>query len=127
MARCLTLVKADDSEQISCLLVDDNDHALLMQIKQNVDILKAELAQMKADQQTTQDQQHVAFMASLSHDLVNLAIGHRIVFDKVRLNEGNGYSNRRGTFVAPANGTYHFTLEITYPSTDPTHDHDAGI
>lgn len=143
--------------------MDDNDHLILIQMKQELDLLKTQLAQMKVDQQATQtdlarmksekqtaqnelsilkteldkikantqqnkngNQHNVAFMTSLSFDLVNPAIGHQIVFDKVHLNKGNGYNNRHGIFLAPVNGTYHFTLEITY-APNPTHDHNTGV
>ncbi|KAJ8316352.1 hypothetical protein KUTeg_006366, partial [Tegillarca granosa] len=135
----LCLISVADS-----FLVDDNDHLILIQMNQELDLLKTQLAQVKADQQATQtDSARVKSEKQTAQNELSIlkteldkikantqqnknAIGHQIVFDTVHLNKGNGYNNRHGIFLAPVNGTYHFTLEITY-APNPTHDHNTGV
>eukprot|EP00105_Crassostrea_gigas_P034898 XP_019919046.1 PREDICTED: complement C1q-like protein 4 isoform X3 [Crassostrea gigas] len=54
----------------------------------------------------------VAFHAHLSNNVQNLGIHQAIHFDKVLLNEGNGYSVHAGEFVAPVSGLYVFAWTI---------------
>uniref|UniRef100_K1R1D3 Caprin-2 n=1 Tax=Magallana gigas TaxID=29159 RepID=K1R1D3_MAGGI len=55
----------------------------------------------------------VAFHAHLTHNAQNLGIHQAIHFDKVLLNEGNGYSVHAGEFVAPVSGLYVFAWTIS--------------
>jgi hypothetical protein len=55
----------------------------------------------------------VAFHAYLSTDLNNLGVHQAIHFDKVLLNEGDGYSVHAGEFVAPVPGLYVFSWTIS--------------
>ncbi|XP_053404856.1 heavy metal-binding protein HIP-like [Mercenaria mercenaria] len=57
----------------------------------------------------------VAFMAYLTKTITGS--NQHIYFDDVKLNLGNGYNRHHGTFVAPVNGTYQFTVTAcTAPS-----------
>ncbi|XP_062616824.1 complement C1q-like protein 4 [Saccostrea cucullata] len=58
------------------------------------------------------EQSQVAFHAHLSQNQNNLGIHQAIHFDKVLLNEGNGYSVHAGEFVAPVPGLYVFSWSI---------------
>ena len=58
----------------------------------------------------TRTDKSVAFMAQLSQNLVNPAVGHVVIFDNVTTNEGNSYNSLHGIFTAPVNGTYNFNL-----------------
>ncbi|XP_052705649.1 heavy metal-binding protein HIP-like [Crassostrea angulata] len=55
----------------------------------------------------------VAFHAHLSNNVQNLGLHQAIHFDKVLLNEGNGYSVHAGEFVAPVSGLYVFAWTIS--------------
>ncbi|XP_061171877.1 heavy metal-binding protein HIP-like [Saccostrea echinata] len=57
-------------------------------------------------------QSQVAFHAHLSQNQINLGVHQAIHFDKVLLNEGNGYSVHAGEFVAPISGLYVFAWSI---------------
>ena len=54
----------------------------------------------------------IAFTAYLDHDLNNLGTDQVLPFNKVLLNDGQGYNNYTGTFVAPVSGVYSFTYFI---------------
>ncbi|KAJ8312029.1 hypothetical protein KUTeg_009402 [Tegillarca granosa] len=62
---------------------------------------------------------HVAFSASLSHDVKNNKVEHfKIIFDKIITNIGNGYNSKTGIFTVPCDGLYvfHWTI-LTFPGT----------
>ncbi|KAJ8312037.1 hypothetical protein KUTeg_009410 [Tegillarca granosa] len=62
---------------------------------------------------------HVAFSASLSHDITNNNIrNYKIVFDKIITNIGDGYDSNTGIFTVPYEGLYlfHWTI-LTRPGT----------
>lgn len=54
-----------------------------------------------------------AFMAALSTDLVHCSKLQPVIFDAVKLNQGNGYDNNHGVFKAPVTGTYLFTSTLS--------------
>nr|XP_011414239.2 complement C1q-like protein 4 [Crassostrea gigas] len=58
-------------------------------------------------------QSQIAFHVRLTHNIVNLGIHQSIEFDKVLLNDGNGYSIYSGHFVAPVSGLYVFAWTIS--------------
>jgi len=46
-----------------------------------------------------------------------------IVFDLVQVNQGNGYHNQHGLFIAPQSGIYFFTASLLHPSQrQPAHN-----
>lgn len=57
---------------------------------------------------------HVAFSTLLSYNQYNIAIGQRIMFDKVLLNDGSGYSSVTGTFTVPISGVYLFAYNFAH-------------
>lgn len=54
----------------------------------------------------------VAFYVKLSTSEQNIGKHHRIVFDHVTLNIGNGYNKHSGTFTAPKTGIYVLTFTL---------------
>ncbi|XP_061176943.1 complement C1q tumor necrosis factor-related protein 3-like [Saccostrea echinata] len=54
----------------------------------------------------------IAFQSSLSSNLENLGNQQTVIFDKVTLNEGNGYDKKTGVFTAPEEGIYKFSWTI---------------
>ncbi|XP_052786076.1 complement C1q-like protein 4 [Mya arenaria] len=60
-----------------------------------------------------------AFLAILSNDIRATTAGHTIVFDDVVTNIGSAYNGKTGTFTAPIEGLYLFSVKITgfYKST----------
>uniref|UniRef100_A0A8W8IQ37 C1q domain-containing protein n=1 Tax=Magallana gigas TaxID=29159 RepID=A0A8W8IQ37_MAGGI len=58
-------------------------------------------------------QSQIAFHTHLTHNINNLGVHQAIEFDKVLLNEGNGYSVYTGHFVAPVSGLYVFAWTIS--------------
>jgi len=55
----------------------------------------------------------VAFMAQLSSEIKDPAIGSTIVFDNVHLNLGDAYNPANGVFVAKVAGVYVFHLTVS--------------
>ena len=53
-----------------------------------------------------------AFHAELSKELTNLPHNHKVVFDKVHLNEGGAYDSKSGTFTCKEPGIYVFDWTI---------------
>jgi len=54
----------------------------------------------------------IAFYATLTRDLNPTYAGQAIIFDKITTNLGGAYDGRSGTFTAPVNGVYVFSLTI---------------
>ncbi|XP_062619514.1 complement C1q tumor necrosis factor-related protein 3-like, partial [Saccostrea cucullata] len=54
----------------------------------------------------------VAFHTTLTNHLQNMGKQQTVIFDKVTLNEGNGYDKKTGIFTAPEKGVYTFTWTI---------------
>ena len=54
----------------------------------------------------------VAFTAYLDHVVDHLGIDHTIPFDKVLLNDGNGFNVHTGMFQCPRSGVYLFIFYI---------------
>ena len=54
----------------------------------------------------------VAFFATLSSTVSHLGINQDIVFDHILTNIGNAYIAHHGTFVAPVDGTYVFSVTL---------------
>ncbi|XP_062599641.1 cerebellin-2-like [Saccostrea cucullata] len=54
----------------------------------------------------------IAFQASLTKTLENMGSQQTVIFDKVTLNEGNGYDKKTGVFTAPEDGVYTFSWTI---------------
>jgi len=54
----------------------------------------------------------VAFKAFLTKSIIGPLPGQQIVFDDVRFNVGQAYNVVDGTFVAPCDGTYQFTVHV---------------
>ena len=50
----------------------------------------------------------IAFQSSLTNHLQNLKNQETVIFDKVRLNEGNAYNQKTGEFTASVGGVYSF-------------------
>jgi len=63
----------------------------------------------------------VAFMAQLSSDIKDPAIGSTIVFDNVHLNLGDAYNPAKGVFVAKVAGVYVFHLTASSPPATGNH------
>ena len=59
----------------------------------------------------------VAFFAYLKNDLVDPPAGQTVIFSGVDTNVGNAYDPNHGVFVAPVDGTYHFTFVGSVPPT----------
>ncbi|XP_052784758.1 heavy metal-binding protein HIP-like isoform X2 [Mya arenaria] len=93
------------------ILIDDNYYTIVSRLdalEKQVDrlnVVEAELASLK---QNVKNNPKVVFMAELTQTVTGT--NHHIYFDKVTLNEGNAYNPHHGTFVAPVNGTYQFTI-----------------
>ena len=56
--------------------------------------------------------QNVAFTVYLDRTVAQLGLGQRIPFNKVLLNDGNGFNAQRGVFVCPRTGVYLFIFNI---------------
>lgn len=54
----------------------------------------------------------VAFFVGLEDNMGPVPDNVDIVFDKIVTNVGNAYDETTGRFVAPYNGTYHFTAVV---------------
>lgn len=64
--------------------------------------------------------EQVAFTAVLSQHQQHLSIRQKVLFDRVLLNEGNGYSRHTGAFTAPVAGIYLFIYNFGHHSTGET-------
>ncbi|KAK3100567.1 hypothetical protein FSP39_021914 [Pinctada imbricata] len=64
----------------------------------------------------------IAFLAELGATITDPAVGSPVIFDVIHLNDGKAYSNVHGIFTAPVAGVYHFTLEISGPKGDASHE-----
>ena len=64
----------------------------------------------------------VAFHASYSKSHISLNAETILVFDRVLSNHGSGYSESSGTFRAPVEGTYYFTLHLLALSSNTLHN-----
>ena len=53
-----------------------------------------------------------AFHAELNKDITNLPHNHKVVFDKIHLNEGGAYDKKTGTFTCKEPGIYVFDWSI---------------
>ncbi|XP_062619515.1 heavy metal-binding protein HIP-like [Saccostrea cucullata] len=51
----------------------------------------------------------IAFQSSLTNKLENMGNQQTVIFDRVTLNEGNGYDKKTGIFTAPEEGVYTFS------------------
>lgn len=51
----------------------------------------------------------IAFNSVLSKTLTNVPKNHIIKFERVLVNEGNGYDPSTGKFTAPVDGVYFFS------------------
>ena len=54
----------------------------------------------------------MAFKALLSKPISNVGPNQHIIFDIVKLNFGNAYSNIHGSFTTPVAGTYMLTVHV---------------
>ncbi|XP_052791280.1 complement C1q tumor necrosis factor-related protein 3-like [Mya arenaria] len=64
----------------------------------------------------------VAFSAFKQADQNNINKNEFITFEKVNVNEGNGYHSTHGLFTAPVSGTYFFSVTLLHPNQpQPTH------
>ena len=61
----------------------------------------------------------VAFFAYLSKNWSKLGKGTTLVYDKVNLNDGDGYNKATGKFTAPSSGLYVF--HVSTGAMDRTH------
>ena len=52
-------------------------------------------------------------MAELTSSYLHPTVGRHIVYNSVHLNDGNGYHNAHGTFIAPVGGLYEFSTGCT--------------
>ncbi|XP_060556644.1 EMILIN-1-A-like isoform X2 [Ruditapes philippinarum] len=59
-----------------------------------------------------ENEQNVAFFATLSNQLQHAGVGQTFVFDRVVTNIANGYNNFNGNFIAPVSGTYVFSATL---------------
>ena len=53
-----------------------------------------------------------AFYAQLSHNIGEIGIGLRVIFDRVITNEGSGYNQTTGVFTCRVPGVYVFFLNV---------------
>lgn len=56
---------------------------------------------------------HIAFFAKMGSSLEHAGVHQNIIFEIVMNNDGNGYNNHLGTFIAPVSGTYVFSTTLT--------------
>ena len=65
----------------------------------------------------------VAFSAFRNSASGGVGANQGIVFDLVQVNQGNGYHNQHGLFIAPQSGIYFFTTSLLHPSqSQPSHN-----
>lgn len=55
---------------------------------------------------------HIVFSAMLGSSHLTVSVGQTLVFPTVLSNEGGGYDPSTGTFTAPVNGTYIFSVTL---------------
>ncbi|XP_052790882.1 complement C1q-like protein 4 [Mya arenaria] len=87
----------------ACLSRFDYEYKMLQKIQE----LESEIKQLK---ESVNNPAKVSFMAQLSAEVENPAIGRSIVFDDVLQNHGNSYNGNNGVFVAKVPGVYMFHL-----------------
>jgi len=64
----------------------------------------------------------VAFTAIKVQNQANIGLNQKILFDRVDLNEGNGFHANQGVFIAPASGIYIVSFTIaSNPSNNYLH------
>ena len=85
--------------------------------------LKSLREAVRANSKSIQDfkkaRKSVAFFAYLSKNWNKLGRGTILVYDKVNLNDGNGYNKADGKFTAPSSGLYVF--HVSTGVVDKTH------
>ena len=54
----------------------------------------------------------IAFQSTLTKNLQNMKHQETVIFDTVRLNEGNAYNQKTGEFTATTGGVYSFNWKI---------------
>ncbi|XP_045176509.1 heavy metal-binding protein HIP-like [Mercenaria mercenaria] len=59
-----------------------------------------------------ENENQVAFFATLSTDIQHAGVHQTYVFDHVITNLGSAYNNHNGNFVAPVSGTYVFSVTL---------------
>lgn len=74
----------------------------------DVDVSQLIAPERRAKRATT----NIAFSAYLTHTNSHTVIGQPIKFDRVLINDGQGYNNYTGSFTAPVAGVYLFTFSI---------------
>ena len=74
-------------------------------------IKRQEQFQSQVDEDDT-PAKNVAFTAYLDHDISDAAVDQTIVFNQILLNEGSGYNEMAGVFIAPKGGLYDFFFTV---------------
>ncbi|KAL4222494.1 hypothetical protein ACF0H5_018533 [Mactra antiquata] len=98
----------------------------------NEETRDVELTDMGSDEgrlkiQKRQGPSHVAFTVYLSHILRNLGTNQPVVFNKVILNDGGGYSTHTGIFNVPTTGVYLFSWSVTAKKMYDEHPYEVWV
>lgn len=115
-----TLLLLDDtesSETNALTIVIAEEKQLRMQLTAQMADVVSRLLTVESNQQKCGCQrrptQHPAFMATLSADINSCGPRQAVVFDSIKLNNGNAYSKNHGMFTAPITGTYLFSATLS--------------
>ncbi|XP_060593556.1 uncharacterized protein LOC132748024 [Ruditapes philippinarum] len=75
---------------------------------------KTDMHYTRARIRLVENEQNVAFFATLSNHLEHAGVAQTFVFERVVTNVGNGYNNLNGNFVALVSGTYVFSATLFF-------------
>ncbi|XP_063446999.1 complement C1q tumor necrosis factor-related protein 3-like [Mytilus trossulus] len=115
------------------LLLNNVDISDLERIKQEIktELTKEfdlKLAEFKKNVTTSlPNVQPIAFMAGLSHTIVNPTSGQHLIFDQVITNVGNAYRALHGIFTAPIAGYYLFAINMEIANIAVSHSYHVYI
>ncbi|KAK3608959.1 hypothetical protein CHS0354_026288 [Potamilus streckersoni] len=115
----LEKVNQADLEAVRIRLMEEKAKRLLLQNDIEVMMLQFEELKRKCDQRDRQannrnvtlETQSIGFTATLSPFQTHVS-EQTVIFDRVRVNKGNCYSNSTGRFVAPFRGLYSFSVTV---------------
>ncbi|KAL3853092.1 hypothetical protein ACJMK2_016670 [Sinanodonta woodiana] len=110
-----------EAEKAKRLLLENDVEVLMLKVEE----LKRAFYQMSENNKVSPGNvtfliAGIAFTATLSIETTHV-YGQTVIFDNVKLNEGNGYDSSTGRFRAPFRGFYFFSVTIVKSPSSEIH------